>query len=192
MCASSQATSCDDVMVPTVSSGCGRRPGRVRRHAAGSDDIVRTGSACRLCSSAHVRDDVQRGESMFLAEARRMASLAQAVGEHQRTFVVLDEPFRGTNVHDATEVTQAVVQRLVARARDTVFVAYHLTEMAPALGAHPSVALLQFEADCTSGVPVFDYRARAGVSMQRLGMYLLQREGVLRLLDRALPAPGDG
>jgi hypothetical protein len=83
---------------------------------------------------------------------------------------VLDEPFRGTNVHDATEASLGVISRLVAHPGALVFVATHLAEVATALRDDPRVQFLCFSADLAGDRPVFDYRLRDGVSTQRLGM----------------------
>jgi DNA mismatch repair ATPase MutS len=140
--------------------------------------------ACVSCG--HVVDDVYAGESSFLAEIRRVATLARTIAESDHTFAIMDEPFRGTNVHDATDATLAVLRRLVARADATVVVASHLAEIAPELDGDARVALLHFAAQCERDVPVFDFRLSHGASTQRLGMELLRHEGVLRLLEQGV------
>lgn len=136
-------------------------------------------------SSVNVRDDVGAGESFYLAEVRRIGALATALCEHGAAVAIIDEPFRGTNVHDAAEATLATITRLANHPAALVFVASHVGEVVPAIADNPAVALLHFAADITPAQPVFDYRLREGVSTQRLGMLLLEQEGVLALLDRA-------
>lgn len=96
---------------------------------------------------------------------------------------MLDEPFRGTNVHDAAEATLAVISRLVSHRAALVFVASHLAEIVPSIVDDPRVCLLQFSADVSAEQPVFDFKLRRGLSTQRLGMTLLKQEGVLDLLE---------
>ena len=98
---------------------------------------------------------------------------------------VIDEPFRGTNVHDATEATVAVITRLAAHPAALVLVASHVGEVVPSILDDPSIALFHFAADVTADQPHFDYRLRDGVSAPRLGMTLLRQEGVLDLLERS-------
>jgi len=136
-----------------------------------------------IFSSVQITDDLAAGESFYLAEVRRIRALAVALHEHRSMLAVLDEPFRGTNVHDATEATLCVISRLVAHPGALVFVATHLAEVATALGDDPRVQLLCFSADLAGDRPVFDYRLREGVSTQRLGMTLLRQERVLELLE---------
>ena len=136
-----------------------------------------------IFSSVQITDDLAAGESFYLAEVRRIRALAVALHEHRSMLAVLDEPFRGTNVHDATEASLGVISRLVAHPGALVFVATHLAEVATALRDDPRVQFLCFSADLAGDRPVFDYRLRDGVSTQRLGMTLLRQERVLELLE---------
>jgi DNA mismatch repair protein MutS len=138
-----------------------------------------------IFSSVQITDDLAAGESFYLAEVRRIRGLAVALHEHRSMLAVLDEPFRGTNVHDAAEASLAVIARLVGHAGALVFVATHLTEVAAGLRDDPRVQFLCFSADLDGDRPVFDYRLREGVSTQRLGMTLLRQERVLDLLEPA-------
>jgi DNA mismatch repair protein MutS len=138
-----------------------------------------------IFSSVQLVDNLSAGESFYLAEVRRIRSLAVAIHEHGSAVAVLDEPFRGTNVHDAAEATLAVISRLIAHPAALVFIASHLAEIVPSLVDDPRVCLLHFSADVTTERPLFDYQLRKGISDQRLGMTLLKQEGVLELLDRS-------
>jgi len=138
-----------------------------------------------LFSSIQIADDLNAGESFYLAEVRRIRALATALAEHGSAVAVVDEPFRGTNVHDAAEATPSVMTRLAAHPATLVFVASHVGEIAPAIAGDPRIALFHFAADVAADQPRFDYRLREGVSTQRLGMTLLRQEGVLDLLERS-------
>ena len=138
-----------------------------------------------IFSSVQIVDNLSAGESFYLAEVRRIRSLAVAIHDHGSALAVLDEPFRGTNVHDAAEATLAVISRLLAHPAALVFIASHLAEIVASLVDDPRVCLLHFSADVTSERPLFDYQLRDGISTQRLGMTLLKQEGVLDLLERS-------
>ena len=138
-----------------------------------------------IFSSVQIVDDLSAGESFYLAEVRRMRALAVALHDHRSALAVIDEPFRGTNVHDAAEATLAVITRLAAVPGALVFVASHLAEVVPAITGNPRVRLLHFAADVTADQPRFDYQLRPGMSTQRLGMMLLRQEQVLELLERS-------
>ena len=139
--------------------------------------------ATTIFSSVQTIDDLSSGESFYLSEVRRIKALALTLRDQPSTLAVVDEPFRGTNIHDAAEATLTVVSRLANQASALVFVASHIVEITPALEADPRVRLLHFVADLSAGQPAFDYRLRDGVSSQRLGMTLLRQEQVLDLLQ---------
>jgi DNA mismatch repair ATPase MutS len=137
-----------------------------------------------IFSSLKVSENLAAGESFYLAEVRRIRALAMALHQSGSVVAVLDEPLRGTNVHDAVEATVAIVTRLAAHPEALAFVASHLAEVVPAIVDDARIRLLHFAADLTDDQPRFDYRLREGVSAQRLGMTLLRQERVLDLLER--------
>jgi DNA mismatch repair protein MutS len=139
-----------------------------------------------IFSSVQIIDNVSGGESFYLAEVRRIKALATVLQNSAATLAIVDEPFRGTNVHDAAEATLAVVTRLAAHSRALVFIASHIAEIAPNISLDPRIRLLHFAASVTTERPTFDYRLRDGVSTQRLGMTLLKQEQVLDLLGETV------
>jgi DNA mismatch repair ATPase MutS len=142
-------------------------------------------TAGAIFSSVNIVDNVTAGESFYLAEVRRIATLARALHENGSALAIVDEPFRGTNVHDAAEATLAIVTRLAAHPSALVFVASHIGEIVPSIRDDRRIGLFNFAADLSGDRPRFDYQLREGVSTQRLGMVLLRQEGVLELLDRS-------
>jgi DNA mismatch repair ATPase MutS len=140
-----------------------------------------------IFAAIQVADDLRRGESLYLAELRRVKSLAMLL-QQQSAIAILDELFRGTNILDANDATVAVLSRLVEHPSALIFVASHLTDTVSLLSADSRVRVFCFTANNVEDQPVFDYRLREGVSRQRLGMSLLRREGVLELLDQATKA----
>ncbi len=141
-----------------------------------------------LLTAIGLSDNIREGVSFFRAEALRMKLVAQALAGGEHVFAIFDEPFKGTNVRDALDASRAVLLRL-ARARGSAFlVASHLIELADALQPLTAVVSERFEADEAGGELRYDYLARPGVSTQRLGMRVLEEEGVFELFDRGLAA----
>jgi DNA mismatch repair ATPase MutS len=138
-----------------------------------------------LFSSVQIVDNLRAGESFYLAEVRRIRGLANVLREHGSALAVLDEPFRGTNIHDASEATLALISRLADHPRVVTLIASHLGEVGQDLAGDPRIRLLHFAADVAVDPPRFDYLIREGVSQQRLGMVLLRQERVLELLEQA-------
>ncbi len=143
-----------------------------------------------LFSAITLVDNVREGVSFFRAEALRVKRIAEALAEKRRVFAMLDEPFKGTNVKDALDASRVVFSHL-ARAEDSLFlVSSHLIEVGEALSSLGSVDCRRFEAREEGGRLGFDYVLRPGISSQRLGVRVLQEEGVFELLERIGEVPG--
>lgn len=141
--------------------------------------------AQRLFSSISLNDDLQGGISYFRAEALRVKAIAEAIATGHRVLALLDEPFKGTNVKDALDASQVILERLAIRA-DCLFVfSSHLIELSQKLDAIDQIFCCHFEADEHEGRLQFGYLLRPGVSSQRLGMRVLREEGIFDVLDSA-------
>lgn len=138
-----------------------------------------------LVSTGQPTESLHAGESLYLAEVRRIRFMAEALLASGSMLAIVDEPFRGTNLPDAREATLAVVARLVDHPNVIVLIASHLVEVVPAMEGGNRIRLFHFAADVDGPEPRFDYRIRDGMSAQRLGMPLLGREGVLDLFAQA-------
>src|SRR6185503_6461900 len=101
----------------------------------------------------------------------------------RRVIGLLDEPFMGTNVKDAYDASRAVLTRLVNREDGAFVVSSHLMELGEGLQETGYVQCSRFEATEDGGRLAFDYKLRPGISSQRLGVRVLQEEGVFDLLD---------
>ena len=140
-------------------------------------------SVCnRIYTSISLTDDLQQGVSFFKAEALRMKDIAEALTEHMRVIALMDEPFMGTNLHDALEATRAVLTALSKQHGSYFLVASHLIELADNLSRLPGAAFYHFKATESPNGLRFNFTIENGISAQRLGMRVLEEEGVLRLL----------
>jgi DNA mismatch repair ATPase MutS len=136
-----------------------------------------------LFSAIALVDSIRDGISFFRAEALRMKAIASALAEGRHVFAVLDEPFMGTNVKDALDASRAVLSRLAVLPGNVFLVSSHLIELGEALQHSSSVTCFRFEANDQGGRLQFDYHLRPGISSQRLGMRVLEEEGVFALLS---------
>jgi DNA mismatch repair protein MutS len=143
----------------------------------------RIGVLDRLVTAIRTEDNLHAGVSYFQAEARRVGEIARMLADGRRCLVIADELFRGTNVKDACDASLTVLEAFSTVANGRFIVASHLTELADSLEKLHGVLLRRFEAATSDEDLRFDYRIRAGVSTQRLGMRVLEREGVLGVLS---------
>jgi DNA mismatch repair ATPase MutS len=138
----------------------------------------------RLFGVFGVSDSLLRGESYFLAEVRRIGELASALDAGDVTVSLVDEAFRGTNVSDASDATALLVESLRQCGLSFSVVATHLVEVADRHTGSDGVSCACFDAHHDGSAWRLPFRLRNGVSSQRLGMLLLEREGVAATLRR--------
>jgi DNA mismatch repair ATPase MutS len=151
-------------------------------------------------SSLSVEDNLGKGYSFFYAEVRRVKDVAEQLHHGRHLLVLFDELFKGTNLKDALDGSRLVVDGFRGFPGSLFVLSSHLLELGEELvefgeeliepEAGPKVAapfripirFQRFDADVHEGQPRFSYILRDGVSTERLGMLILQNEGIPDLL----------
>jgi DNA mismatch repair ATPase MutS len=138
-----------------------------------------------VITNMQVEDNIHRGESYFFAEVQRMKQTAEKLLQPQPQLALMDELFKGTNVHDAYECTKAVMDGLMNHPNHLMILSTHLYEVAQQFSTTADVQLAYFvTATDASGAYEFTYELRQGISNDRIGYRILQKEGVIDLLNR--------
>lgn len=137
-----------------------------------------------LFSGINTTDNLRLGQSYFYREVRRVREVTDVLAEGTSAFVLFDEMFKGTNLKDASDACLAVLSGFAACETSAFMIASHIAELAVGIEKLSGVQLLQFGAKVQDRKPIFDYQVRDGVSEQRLGMLILEREGVLSRLQQ--------
>ena len=136
-----------------------------------------------IITNMHVEDDILKGESYFFAEVKRMKLTAEKLLQPEPHLVLMDELFKGTNVHDAYECTRAVVEGLMNRPDHLKILSTHLYEVAKHFSDRVDILFSYFVTRMTGDDNfAFDYELKQGISQDRIGYRILQKEGVLDLL----------
>jgi DNA mismatch repair ATPase MutS len=144
-----------------------------------------------LFASLYVRDSLARAESFYLSEVRRIRDLLELLGRAPHVFAVVDEPFKGTNIHDASDATGLLLDGLCGLPGATAMVATHLADTVRLRERSPVLIPVSLGAIHRDDGLHFEFSLRRGVSDQRLGMELLRREGVAALLEAAAAGRAD-
>lgn len=138
-----------------------------------------------IISNMQIEDNIYKGESYFFAEVQRIKKTAQQIVQTPYNLVLMDELFKGTNVHDAYECAQAVIQALVKSKTNIMALSTHLYELGQQFEEQSNI---QFKyCETTLGADQhfhFTYQLKEGVSNDRIGYIVLQKEGVLDLLGK--------
>ncbi|MDU1892283.1 MAG: hypothetical protein E6767_16485 [Dysgonomonas sp.] len=136
-----------------------------------------------LCTTINISDDLSSGYSHFYAEVMRIKNVAERLQTNPNMLVIFDELFRGTNVKDAFDGTLAVVSAF-SQIKDSFFViSTHIVEVADELKSKDNIQFGYFEIKEENGHPAYTYKLKNGVSTDRLGMYIIRREGLIELIN---------
>lgn len=136
-----------------------------------------------IITNMQVEDNIFKGESYFFAEVQRMKITAQKIRQSTRHLVLMDELFKGTNVHDAYECSKAVIQHLIPHKHDLLALSTHLYELYDELKEEPGIAFRYCNTNIDpAGNYSFTYELKEGVSNDKIGFLVLQHEGVLEIL----------
>jgi DNA mismatch repair ATPase MutS len=136
-----------------------------------------------IVTNMHAEDNILKGESYFFAEVQRMKQIARQMGQHRPHLVLMDELFKGTNVHDAYECTKAVVDGLMGHSNHIMALSTHLYEVAQQFSGDSRILFYHFVTNISAeGSYVFTYALKEGISNDRIGYLILQQEGVIDML----------
>ncbi|PPL01814.1 MutS-related protein [Parapedobacter indicus] len=135
-----------------------------------------------LITTINLADNVNDGYSHFYSEVKRVKLVAQQINQSDRLMVIFDELFRGTNVKDAYDGSLRIIQALSGLDKGFFMISTHIVEVAHALSANGKISFGYLPTRMEEDKPVFDYQLRKGITDDRIGLWILQNEGVFELL----------
>lgn len=136
-----------------------------------------------LFTSINVPDNLNKGYSHFYAEVLRVKTVAAQVAEGRRLLVIFDELFKGTNVKDAFDATLSVAAAFAAYRNCFYIVSTHIIEVGAELGKRGEHILFRYmPTQISAGVPCYTYRMADGISNDRQGMMIIEKEGIPAML----------
>jgi len=138
-----------------------------------------------LFSSINVADDLSLGHSHFYAEVLRVKNVAQAVSEGRRLVVLFDELFKGTNVKDAYDGTLAVTEAFSKYPRCAFIISTHIVEAGEALRQRrDNLRFAYLPTVLENGRPHYPYILKEGIAADRVGMMIIENEGIIDIIKR--------
>lgn len=144
---------------------------------------LRTSFMHGIITNMHTEDNILKGESYFFAEVQRMKLIAAQISQPGTRLALMDELFKGTNVHDAFECTRAVVTGLLHHPDHVMALSTHLYEVAQQFSNDNRILFAHFVTNISGeGQYTFTYHLKPGISNDRIGYLILQQEGVIDLL----------
>lgn len=137
-----------------------------------------------ILSNINVVDNLVKGESYFFNEVQRIRKTIIQVCDRKKWLVLIDELFRGTNVQDAMKCSSTVIRGLIKIKTSLFILSTHLYEIGEELKSYPNISFKYFETRIRDGQLEFPYLLKDGISNDRLGYLILEREKVVELLDK--------
>ena len=136
-----------------------------------------------LYTTINLPDNLGIGASHFYVEVLRVKKMATELAGGNKLFVIFDELFRGTNVKDAEEGT-IVISATFSKWKNSLFIiSSHIVEAADTLQKEPSVFFGYMPTKMLGHVPEYTYVLASGTSEDRHGMLIIQKEGILDILQ---------
>jgi DNA mismatch repair ATPase MutS len=136
-----------------------------------------------LITNLNIADNVVKGESYFYNEVQRIKNTVLKINDGKKNCVLIDELFKGTNILDAMKCSTKVIDGL-QKLRSSIFIlSTHLYEISEDLTKHKNIQFSYFETQVKENQLHFQYHLTPGISQDRIGYLILEREGVVTLLD---------
>ena len=137
-----------------------------------------------ILSNINVVDNLVKGESYFFNEVQRIRNTIIQISDQKKWLVLIDELFKGTNVQDAMKCSSTVIKGLIKIKTSLFVLSTHLYEIGEELRQYPNICFKYFETRIHNGQLEFPYQLRDGISNDRLGYLILEREKVVELLEK--------
>jgi DNA mismatch repair protein MutS len=143
-----------------------------------------------LITTINLPDDINEGLSHYYSEVKRVKHVAGTLAQNERLFVIFDELFRGTNVKDAFDASLLIIAELAAIRSSVFFISTHILELATPLKKFDNISFKYVDVIFENKKPIFTYKLKSGISTERLGMYIVQNEGIIELIKKAVENQG--
>jgi DNA mismatch repair ATPase MutS len=135
-----------------------------------------------LLSNIHIMDNIFKNESYFFNEVQRVKSTVEKISDNRKWLILIDELFKGTNIQDAMKCSTTVIEGLQKRGNAIFILSTHLYEIGEDLTQYSNIQFKYFETNVRNKELEFSYQLKDGISNDRLGYLILEREGVVELL----------
>ncbi|MHA4894008.1 MutS-related protein [Pedobacter sp. PWIIR3] len=137
-----------------------------------------------LMTTINLGDDLNSGLSHYLNEVSRVRKIAELLNHQDKTLVLLDELFRGTNPEDGYTASGVVLKGFSQIKNSGFIVSSHLSQLACDLES-ANVAFKHLEHIMDEHGLRFTYKLEDGISREGIGMYFINREDIAGLLAQA-------
>jgi hypothetical protein len=133
----------------------------------------------QIFSSMRTSDSLNKHESYFYAELKRLKDLLDRMRNGDSLFIVLDEILKGTNSTDKQRGSRSVMEQIL-KLGGTGIIATHDLELASIENEFPErVKNLCFEIEIDEANISFDYKLKEGITTKMNALLLMQQMGII-------------
>ena len=130
-------------------------------------------------TSMRTTDSLQKHESYFFSELKRLKQLLDTIEAEGSVFFLLDEILKGTNSIDKTAGSEAVISKLVGL-DETGLIATHDLSLGKLEREFPGkVSNKCFDAEIIDNQLVFDYLLHEGITQNMNAAFLMKKMGIV-------------
>jgi hypothetical protein len=131
-----------------------------------------------LVTSIRTRDSLQKSESYFYAELKRLKYIIDRLQEGEKLIILLDEILKGTNSGDKQSGSIALLEKLL-RFDASGLVATHDLALGEMEKPYPdNITNKSFEVVIENDLLVFDYKLKDGIARQMNATFLMKKMGI--------------
>lgn len=136
-----------------------------------------------IYTTINLNDNIGLSYSHFYSEVRRAKEIVQKLDRELNMLIIFDELFRGTNVKDAYEGSLAIISALAHTNNSFYIVSTHILEVADGL-KNKNIQYLYLETLNKNDTPKYTYKVKSGISKDRLGMYIIEKEKIIETINK--------
>jgi hypothetical protein len=132
----------------------------------------------KVISTMRVNDNLEENTSTFYAELKKLKEIIEAVNNHEKVFLLLDEILRGTNSADRHTGSRALIRQLM-KENATGMIATHDLELAKLESDFPGhLHNYHFDVQVQNEELYFDYKIKEGVCTSMNASLLMKKIGI--------------
>lgn len=131
-----------------------------------------------IFTSIRTKDSLQKNESYFYAELKRLQMIINRLNNGEHLFIILDEILKGTNSKDKQEGSKALLKQLINLNSSGIIATHDL-----ALGSLADIYTRNivnhcFEVEIENEKLIFDYKLKSGISKNLNATFLMKQMGI--------------
>jgi DNA mismatch repair ATPase MutS len=131
-----------------------------------------------LVTSIRTKDSLQKNESYFYAELKRLKYIIERLQQGEKMMILLDEILKGTNSRDKQSGSIALLEKLL-RYHASGFIATHDLALGELEKPYPdNISNKSFEVVIENDALVFDYKLKEGIARQMNATFLMKKMGI--------------